>query len=184
MGPNVGEIRWYFSTTSSTIDENTNLLTNSSKYTLVPVTIMNGAGVRLTVHNLTEGEDTGYYWCQAYVSDSSQILSESSAFLLRDQTSYLDFPCPGIFRNGNTKCATLMEVPTESPTDLVSTPTEQSTTVTPPRNPSQSSELILYSVLGLVGFLILICVSLAVVILILCRKRCQRIGLEGKSSVC
>ena len=254
MGPNVGEIRWYFSATSSTIDENTNLLTNSSKYTLVPVTITNGAGVRLTVHNLTEAEDAGYYWCQAYVSDRSQILSESSAFQLRDQTSYLNFTCPRIFRNSNTRCATLMEVPTESPTDLiassystanptlsvdvqpslssvyssssittpslivatttqlqssdasstpspvptlmvttdstftnfntVSTPTEQSTTVTPPRNPSQSSELILYAVLGLVGFLILICVSLAVVILILCRKRCQRIGLEGKSSVC
>ena len=257
VGPNVGEIRWYFSTTSSTFDENTNLLTSSTKYTLVPVTITNGAGVRLTVHNLTEERDAGYYWCQAYVSGSSQMLSESTVFILREQSAYFDFKCtPGvILRNSNTRCATLMEVPTESSTDLVaisystanptstfdvqpsmssvhsslsitlpsvvatttqlqssdassstlspvptlmvtittdssstdfntaSTPTEQSTTVTFPRNPSQSSELILYAVLGLVGFLILICVSLAVVILILCRKRCQRIGLEGKGGV-
>ena len=253
VGPNVGEIRWYFSTTGSTFDENTNLLTSSTKYTLVPVTITNGAGVRLTVHNLTEEKDAGYYWCQAYVLGSSQILSESNVFMLREQSDYIDFTCGGvILRNSNTRCATLMEVPTESPTDPIaasystanptstidvqpslspvpsslsislpvivatttqlqssdstlspvptlmvtmttdltstnfnttSTPTEQSTTATFPRNPSQSSELILYAVLGLVGFLILICVSLAVVILILCRKRCQRIGLEGKGGV-
>ena len=256
MGPNVGEIRWYFSTTSSTIDENTNLLTNSIKYTLVPVTITNGAGVRLTVHNLTEEKDAGYYWCQAYVSGSSQILSESNAFILREQSEYIDFSCGEVtLRNSNTRCATLMAVPTESSTVLISTsystanptstidvqpslssvhsrlsitllsivatttqlqssddssstlspvptlmvtitmdststnfnttstPTEQSTAVTFPRNPSQLSEVILYAVLGLVGFLILICVSLAVVILILYRKRCQRIGLEGKGGV-
>ena len=93
VGPNVGEIRWYFSTTSSTFDENTTILINSTKYTLVPVTITNGAGVRLTVHNLTEERDAGYYWCQAYVSGSSQMLSESTVFILREQSYYIDFTC-------------------------------------------------------------------------------------------
>lgn len=266
LGPSVRRVQWYFSPAD---DESTNLLSNSSKYTLTPVAIQNGAGVRLTVNNLTEEMDSGSYWCQAYVVDSSFILSESIVFELRETSFYFPLTCRGrILRNSETRCATVMEAPTlelvttaysstvstpsssvqpslssifsaqdsaspnllpavisttilpqvsdglspsillnltpiptsivtqlpvlshttmvheptnPSPTDLstASIPTELNTAITFP-NSIQSSDIILYAVLGLVGFLILICVSLAVVILILCRKRCQKVGLEGE----
>ena len=251
LGPSVRRIQWYFSPAD---DESTNLLSSSSKYTLTPVAIQNGAGVRLTVNDLNEADDLGSYWCQAYVVDSSLILSESIVFELRGESDYFAFSCgERILRNSAVRCATVMEVPTLefvttaysttvptpssdvqpslssapisanlisttltilprvsdglSPSILLNLPPILTSVVTQPPAPSmapgptdssptelrtasiptehsavRSSDVILYAVLGLVGFLVLICVSLAVVILILCRKRCQKVGLEGENS--
>lgn len=48
------------------------------------------------------------------------------------------------------------------------------------RPESNISQIILYAVLGLVGFLAIICILLCIIIVRLCRKRSQKIGLEGE----
>lgn len=208
VGSGVNEIRWYFSKTArGASNENITLLSNSSKYTLLPYSMEKISGIQLVVHDLDEEKDSGYFWCQGFVSDGS--LSISSVLKLLTQMSYPENApaCRQVVRNSIPTCASVITLPPEGLTTLVlttskpsppfttlgSTPVSTPTVMDPlsafttgessasimeqtgPPSSFEMSEFVLYVVIGLVTSLVVICICLAVVIIILCKKRCQGI---------
>ena len=256
-GPNDIVVQWYFSTNDDMdiLSPDTLLITNSSKHTLTPMSIENGVRLGLTIHNLSEANE-GLYWCQGLIMDGSFLLSASASFTLNEPEFYefLPFIChSGFLRDSESRCATIMEIPTLppltthlpgptpspsmsispapssslqnmatnlqtsqpllrdiqvtvssqplSPTpELPTAPTQSSTSdsphsesntmvttdsnteESPKASSSQSSDIILYTILGLLGLLVILCLILGVVIFFLCRKRRRRVDLEGKQS--
>lgn len=180
------------------------------------------SGIQLTVEGLNEDNDSGFFWCQGFVSDDS--LSISAVLELHPLAYYPEFapPCSKIVRNSVPTCASVViltpevsttQIPTTSetsppPSTTQSTPsytptfTSTTTTDSVPISSSlpttvsttqgtqqptssdrsnflESSEFTLYIVMGLVSCLGIICLCLAVVIIVLCRKRCQAINIKG-----
>ncbi len=206
-GSDIIEIRWYFSHSNNSLFNST-LLTNSTKHQLLPHTEGGTSGLQLTIHRLTEAEDTGSYWCQGIVPDGS--LTTSDTFELRAEEEYMffSFPCRTILRRSNPSCASVIQLPTVPPPTTLTQTTPPHTTLQPTplhtpipvtNNPETTpfattidvtqytppflvsdSQLILYVVLGLVGFLGVICMALGVVIVLLCRRRCQENSLNGE----
>ena len=58
-------------------------------------------------------------------------------------------------------------------------PTTQPASATPPSGLFQTSSVILYAVLGLVGFLAIACVILIAVVAVLCRRKCASRNMKG-----
>ena len=207
IGENVTDIQWWFAPSISDDGEH-KLLTNGSKYALRRIPVEGGLEMQLTVRDLGGG-DVGLYWCQASVVDALgvQLLSTSEAVPLNDQEDFMEdaFPCNFIPKNSQRRCASIIITETASvaPTSLPepsssssSSPpltTSPAPTSLPPSSPPVSvspppqsllggSSVILYAVLGLVGFLAVVCVSLCVIVIILCRRRCSRAA--QKSECC
>ena len=221
VGPGVSEIRWYFSKISMDVNsEDTILLTNSTKYILMSYNEDDISGIQLTVYDLNEDDDSGFFWCQGFVSDGS--LSISAVLELHNLEYYpvRAPPCSRVVRNSVPTCASLViltpevsttQIPTTSETSFPPTTTQSVSSYTPtftsvvtterfpissslpttvsatqgtqqPEDKSnffETSQFTLYIVLGLVSCLGIICLCLAVVIIVLCRKRCQGISIEG-----
>ncbi len=188
IGADVNEIRWYFSPDNT--NENRVLLTNSTKYELSPYRGEgNNTALLLTINDLN-AIDVGFYWCQGIVPDGS--LTRSISFELWNETEYFfPRPCDFILRRSVPTCASVILSTTAPPPTTLPQTTHPPTT-TPLHTPvfttdqevtSQAvpvkifeiteSELVLYVVLGLVGFLAIICFTLGIVIVLLCRRRCQ-----------
>lgn len=198
LGKNITDIQWWFAPDS--IEENAIQITESSNYTLVPKNLTEGFQVQLTVNNLG-AEDVGTYWCQASVEDMHgvQLLSRSESLKLEEESYFdsqlIDNKCAIVLRNSVIRCAsilitpptvtttlpepslssTLYPSPSSSPETSTETATQLPTTQTVSATPSglfQTSSVILYAVLGLVGFLAIACVLLIVIVVVLCRRKC------------
>ena len=132
----------------------------------------------------------------------------SGFFELQSRDMYQkSFPCfTNALKNSDIRCASIFNPeltdspsisPSTMPPSTFHTPsptpsiTDETTATTlfktgtqtvPTDQPSfvETSEFVLYAVLGLVGLLGVVCVVLVLVILLLCRRRCRRIGLEGE----
>lgn len=181
-------------------DEDVLEITNNSKYSLDKTSSEEKLSVTLTVHNLNEDNDTGTYWCRAFLLDGSMLISPFS-FELKTSDMYTSFPCRVnvTIKNSVSACAriitptptTVYDVSSPLPTNMYTllSPTTVGSTkgitqATGPTSvyfeqtvPSGSTQLpILYIVVGLVGFLTLICVLLALVICLLCK----RVRIRGK----
>lgn len=205
VGQNVTDIQWWFAPGS--VEEHATQLTESSKYTLVPKTSLEGLEVQLTVNDLGD-EDVGTYWCQASVEDKHgvQLLSASESVELEEmnwfEVNLINNECMTILRNSDARCASILVTPpsatttlpepTLSPspspeahtgivTQLWTTSQPVPVSATPP-GLFQTSSIILYAVLGLVGFLAIACVLLIVVVTVLCRRRCASRNVKGRQS--
>lgn len=198
VGQNVTNIQWWFAPGS--VDENATQLTESSKYTLVPTVSAEGLEVQLTISDLGD-EDVGTYWCQASVEDKSglQLLSTSESVELQEMSWFemnlITNKCMHVLRNADTRCASILITPPSSvitTTQLPDSPTHSSVvypspspapepvSATAPSGLFQTSSIILYAVLGLVGFLAIACVLLIIIVAMLCRRKCARHNMKGK----
>ena len=117
--------------------------------------------------------------------------------------------CMHVLRNSDIRCASILVTPpssvTTTTTRLPDSPTLSSSVVYPSPSPAtetytvspqlpttqpvsatapsglfQTSSIILYAVLGLVGFLAIACVLLIIVVAMLCRRKCARHNMKGK----
>ena len=210
LGQNVTDIKWWFAPGFE--EEDATILTNSSKHFLNRMLVAGGLEVQLTVRDLDD-EDVGTYWCQASAIDSHgvQLLSTSEVVFLQAKDYFGDIPnsCNFFLMNAGTRCASILVtetvsvVPTTSPepftssVSLTSQPTPTNlpslfgthppsipTAVVPPTwSILEGSSGILYAVLGLVGFLAIVCISLTVIVVVLCRRRCAKAEIKGEDSV-
>lgn len=137
-------------------------------------------------------------------SESVQ-LEEESYF----SSQYISNPCTFVLRNSDIRCASILITPPtvtttlpepslsssilypspsplSSPETSISSetaatqiPTTQPVSATP-SGMFQTSSVILYAVLGLVGFLAIACVLLIVIVVVLCRRKCASRDIKSK----
>jgi hypothetical protein len=142
-----------------------------------------------------------------------QLLTTSESVELREMNWFNSISdmvaCMGVLRNSNIRCASILVTPPPSvtTTTLPDTPTPSSSALYPspssapeirtetistqlpttqPTMPSglfETSSIILYAVLGLVGFLAIACVLLIVIVALLCRRKCASRNMKSKRSV-
>ena len=123
----------------------------------------------------------------------SQFINNKCTFTLRNS----DIRCASILFTPPSVTTTLPEpsvssvassvlYPSPTPEALIETasqlPTTQplSATSSSPKAQLQTSSIILYAVLGLVGFLAVVCVLLTVVVVVLCRRKCASRNMKGE----
>ena len=138
-----------------------------------------------------------------------QLLSTSESVVLEDmnwfETNIILNKCRHVLRNSDIRCASILVTPPSATTTLpeptlsssivyhspslspssslypspLSATTTQSASATPPSGLFQTSSVILYAVLGLVGFLAIACVILIAVVAVLCRRKCASRNMKG-----
>lgn len=177
-------------------DEDVFEITNNSKYTLESVSSLELLRVTLVVHNLNEENDTGTYYCRAFLLDGT-ILDSPHGFELKESSVYAEgLPCsPNVaLKSGMSVCAipyipttpdvstttpspspihsTTVLLPTISVTPAgIATVSTSSAVTLPNVATSNSSPIpILYIIIGLVGFLATMCIVLGFVICLLCKR--------------
>ena len=172
-------------------------ITNSSKYTLYSVASTEMLSVTLRVNNLEEETDTGAYFCRAFLIDGT-MLDSPNAFELKESETYQQaFSCsPNVsLKSSMSVCAipyvratvgistttsdpsttysSIMLLPTNTATPAaITVGAEMSSSATTSSPSRQSSIPILYIIIGLVGFLGMMCVVLVFVICFMCK--CMR----------
>lgn len=139
-----------------------------------------------------------------------QLLSTSESVELQEprwfESNFITNKCMRVLRNSDTRCASILVTPPSVTTTLPepslsssvlypspsSTPETHTETVTqlPTTQPVsatpsssglfQTSSVILYAVLGLVGFLAIACVLLIVIVAVLCRRKCASRNMKSK----
>ena len=181
-GTNIAKIQWYFSSTNSMnmFDESDVVeITNSSKYSLRSSDTREQLSVMLTIHNLSEDDDTGSYWCRGFLLDG-RWLSSPDSFVLKTSDMYSNIVCPDVtFKNTMLTCAQVYVSPAittystnELTTDNIHTTeylkeTIDITTVATPAPPEMH---VLYIIIGMIAFLTAMCLLLAFVICLLCKR--------------
>ena len=196
-GSNLHKIQWYFSASNNVniYGEDVLEITDDSKYNLDMRSNEKELIVILTVNDLNEENDTGTYWCRGFLLDGTALLSPNS-FQLRTSKNWYKGPCNAnvTLKNSISVCAELinstqttsvsssMSSPLPLPTNIFSLPPESGITndimgftTTDDRLhttfPPELDQLpVLYIIIGIVGFLVLICAVLAFVICLLCKK--------------
>lgn len=167
-------------------------ITSSSKYRLVNKSSEDRLNVTLIISNLNEEDDLGTYWCQGFLQDGT-MLSMSNSFHLLRSSDYLD-PCRNnlVIRSITSSCAwpSPVSTPTASvvsdnsspmmTTDgLILTTYETETSIKEGQNtstiptgssPGSNSVPILYIIIGIVGFLSIMCIVLGFIICFLWRR--------------
>lgn len=143
---------------------------------------------------------------QLLSTSESVELQEMSWF----ESNLITNKCMRVLRNSDIRCASILVTPPssvttttqlpDSPTlsssslypspssapgthtETVSTqlPTTQPVSATVPSGLFQTSSIILYAVLGLVGFLAVACVLLIVIVAVLCRRKCASRNMKSK----
>ena len=142
---------------------------------------------------------------QLLSTSESVELQEMSWF----ESNFIMNKCMHVLRNSDIRCASILVTPpssvTTTTTQLPDSPTLSSSVVYPSPSPTpktytvspqlpttqpvsatapsglfQTSSIILYAVLGLVGFLAIACVLLIIVVAMLCRRKCARHNMKGK----
>ena len=205
LGQNITSIQWWF---ASDFDEDyAVLIMNSSKYSLRQLEVVGGLEVQLTIQNLDDG-DSGTYWCQASVVDAHgvQLLSTSESIMLQERSGFggIENGCNYELKNSDQRCASILVtetvsvVPTTFPEPHVSSssvsltyypsptnfPSSMGNEPTVPLPPTydifEGSSVILYVVLGLVGFLAFVCLLLTVIVIVLCRRRCAQADIKSE----
>ena len=183
VGADLDSIEWYYSS-----PERSSLrikINNSSKYILTRNHTQEKIVEWLTVRNLSQENDIGRYWCQAFLIDGTNMLSPSSLFDLRESGFYSQKPCNryAYISSSTVKCADQIDpstttTPTHTTNESISSQnyeiTEVYTTNTPiltsipPRLPNFD---ILYIIIGFFALLFIICIILLLIIILLCNKR-------------
>lgn len=210
IGSNLNSIKWYFSSSNivNIFDEDVLEITDNSKYTLESVASTEILRVTLTVNNLNEENDTGTYYCRAFLLDGTMLDSPNS-FELKESEAYevQPFPCsPNVaLKSAMSVCArpyiptttedvsttpspsptysTMVLLPTTSRTPAAGITTMPSSTMfaLPTVASSNSSPIpILYIVIGPLGFLTTMCIIMGFVICLLCKRGVRN---QGKSVV-
>ena len=213
LGQNVVDIQWWFAPDSVEENATELMQSSKYTLTpKILSDDQEGLEVQLTISRLGD-EDVGTYWCQATVEDAHgiQLLSASESVELMEESRYDEYliqnECTFVLKNSDFRCATILVTPpmmtTTLPEPSISTSTlrpsftslpETFTSQRPtaglvsdfPTNPGallQTSSIILYSVLGLVGFLVVACILLIVIVVMLCRRKCAKRNLKGKCTV-
>ncbi len=145
---------------------------------------------------------------QLLTTSESVELEEMSWF----ETNYITNKCVRVLRNSDIRCASILVTPPpsvttttlpDSPTpsssvlypspssapeigtETVSTqlPTTQPVSATMPSGLFETSSIILYAVLGLVGFLAIACVLLIIIVAMLCRRKCASRNMKSKKYI-
>ena len=189
-GSNLHRIQWYFSASNDVniYGEDVLEITNSSKYTLLKKSNERELTIILTVNDLNEENDTGSYWCRAFLLDGTMLISPNS-FELKTSNMYF-LPCRAdvIVKSSISVCA--QQITSTSATTLVTSPSPHPTASPGFEMTDRATELFittdylqqttfpsalshlptLYVVVGPVGFLILVCALLALVVCFLCKK--------------
>lgn len=174
---------------------------NDTKYTLLSVSSSELLRVTLVVHNLNEENDTGTYYCRAFLQDGT-VLDSPNYLELKESDAYSEgITCPPnlVVKSSMSVCAipyitttpgvstTSSPSPTPSPSPTYSStvlrPTTPShiaattrsvastnATVSLPTMATSSPVPILYIIIGLVGFLAILCVIMGFVICLMWRK--------------
>lgn len=182
-GPNIRNITWHFSPFDDP-ENSASEIFQSHKYTLVEQYLEEGKSVKLSVENLTEDTDLGFYWCQAHLINDI-ILHRSDAFRLRPSNMYqryLECRINLTFKGSLMKCANpILETKytfstSLSENDAVSTSFAkiELTDFTIVTNASQNvllSSLTQFVIIGLVIVLCIISILLTIVLIFLCKKR-------------
>ena len=187
IGSNLTRIEWYFST-SNNKDGNV-LETNNSKYTFHKISSEENLTVVLTINDLNEKNDTGYYWCRAFLLDGT-MLSSTTSFELKTMDRYGELACriDVIVKNSFSVCAIptnlVFTITPSSPTrkatqspasvmtnEILKTVVFSASDPTSTISPSGTHQVrVFYIIIGLVGFLILLCALLAFIVCLLCKK--------------
>lgn len=183
----------------NTFDDDVLDITSSSKYRLVNKSSEDRLNVTLIISYLNEEDDQGTYWCRGFLLDGT-MLSMSNSFQLLRSADYVG-PCPDnlALKNVMSLCAWPFAVstPTASAVSDISSPMTtdglnlttfetgtpikegQNVSTIPTALPSDSesnSIPILYIIIGMVGFLSIMCIVLGFIICFLCR----RVTVKGK----
>lgn len=175
-------------------DTNVLEIANSTKYMLTEVSDMEKLSMTLIVQDLNEENDVGTYWCRAFLLDGTMLFSPNSFELKTSDMYTAAFACPlnVPLRRSTSTCAQIIgPTPTTSTVLLESSPlptitlpsiiqNEEYTTLTVEATltsmpiktgPSESFQRsILYIIIGLVGFLFLLCLVFVLTICFLCKK--------------
>lgn len=139
-----------------------------------------------------------------------QLLSTSETIMLQDKEWFegIENGCNFELKNSDTRCASILVTetvsvvpttfpephvlpssvsptsylsPTNFPWSIGTHPPNEPTVHRPPnRDIFEGSRAILYSVLGLVGCLVVVCLLLIVIVIVLCRRRCAQADIKSK----
>ena len=166
-------------------------ITSSSKYSLLNKSSEDRLNMTLIISNLNEHDDQGTYWCQGFLLDGT-MLSMSNSFHLTRSMYYVGKCADNlVIKSAMSSCAPFaVSTPTASAVtdtsspmttdEMSTTPFETETSVNESQNvsiptlPSDSGSKnpipTLYIIIGMVGFLSIMCIALAFIICFLCKR--------------
>lgn len=184
-GLNLHKIQWYFSSTNVVNifdDDVVEKITNSSKYTLHSVASTEMLRVILRIDNLDEENDTGSYFCRAFLMDGT-MLHSPNAFQLKGREVYEGgFMCGAdvVLKSAMSVCARPVPVVPATPDPLTTgilllSTTTATTVMSSSSNGSTASTVssssrpsipIPYIIIALVVFLA--CILVAILVFVIC----------------
>ena len=200
IGANLGMIKWYFLPSNTMNHNNTIEIRSSSKYNIIILSSDKSMTAKLTIRRLTQENDSGIYWCQGILKDARISLTPSSSLNLGYRNDYdPTIPCIAdiYLKSSLDKCVYFPEIVSQNEifdqttsqnthyidnAETKITLREMLTSSTTDSTPKQSlffSDTLMFITI-FTTLLMIVCIILAVIIAIQCKRRQRTDGKFNK----